>query len=338
MVAACEVPEPLGWEALTAAEHGDLEHARQWLDWVSDCAKAKPNIRLSVFTGAWAEMKERNAEEIKRAAALVLTGLSPKAAAKARPILTAWEKTADAQNKEQLGYAIGEASLTANQPKDALAWSERLLKASPDSFSGFFLKYRALHALKSPADAYEALADARLAAKPDDPFALSTKYEAAILRGDLSEAIRRNSQLIEVDRTNPAAFNNHAWDMVAAGTVNEEAVSHAEQAVTLTQQQDKGSLNTLAAVYAAQGRTQDALPVLVASIDDDSPKQVEATELVRGMLAEDYGLTEEAIRLYRSIQRPDEPKVNSTWSIAQSRLKALTSPPNALPVSSDQVR
>lgn len=338
MVAACEVPEPLGWEALTAAEHGDLEHARKWLDWVADCAKEKPNIRLTLFKEVWADMKVRNAEEIKRAAALVLTGLSPKAAAKARPILTAWEKTADEQNKEHLGYAIGEASLTANQPKDALAWSERLLKATPDSFSGFFLKYRALHALKSPADAYEALADARLAAKPDDPFALSTKYEAAILRGDLSEAIRRNAQLIEVDRSNPAAFNNHAWDMVAAGTVNEEAVSHAERAVTLTQQQDKGSLNTLAAVYAAQGRTQDALPVLVASIDDESPKQVEATELVRGMLAEDYGLTEEAIRLYRSIQRPDEPKVNSTWSIAQSRLKALTSPEGALPVSSDQVR
>jgi len=84
-------------------------------------------------------------------------------------------------------------------------------------------------------------------------------------------------------------------------------------------------MHTLATVHAARGEAAEALQVLRKAVEQGSPgNRPEPHDwLVMGLIAERYGLPEEAARAYRRVTPPEQPDGLSSHELATRRLKAL---------------
>ena len=76
--------------------------------------------------------------------------------------------------------------------------------------------------------------------------------------------------MLEGPEVNPALLNNLAWQIVTARSPSEGALAAAadlaEMAVALTSHREPTILDTLAEVYFAQGRSEDAVSVIDEAI------------------------------------------------------------------------
>ena len=103
----------------------------------------------------------------------------------------------------------------------------------------------------------------------------------------------------------------------------------ARRAVELTRDREGGFLHTLAAVHAVRGEAAEALQVLRRSVERSGGGNLPSPHdwLVVGLVAERYGLVEDAVTAYRRVTPPERPDGLSSQVLAGRRLKALGAAP-----------
>ena len=97
----------------------------------------------------------------------------------------------------------------------------------------------------------------------------------------------------------------------------------ALRAVSLEQERNGASLNTLACVYARAGKGGEAMQFLLKSLEAGQDES-SATWYAAGLIAEDLGLPEEVLRLYGRVQKPKEDSgLDDSWTLTQPRIAEL---------------
>jgi len=169
-------------------------------------------------------------------------------------------------------------------------------------------------------DEVEKAARGRLDLLPADPLALGILTDAARHRGDLECEDQIFRQLIDQGDADSTAYNNLAWNAVVRGKVDEQALAHAQQAVSMSG--STSELNTLASVYAELGKNTEAREVLLKSIEHGELDS--ADWWIVGRIAESYGILDAAIDAYHRVEPEDgEVERTSAYRLAQQRLERL---------------
>ena len=323
-----EAVESLGLEALRRVERGDLQGARQWLDWAREEVKSaggEDPLASPPFTSLWAQGAEGTADEVRCAAASLLCGSDR--AGKALPFLLSCRQTApEGARRTALDLALALAYGWVDRPADQAEVTRSLAAAFPRSKRAYILLNGALTRLEKW-DELRRLAEARLAADANDPLPALVLYEIAAEKGDLAEAERHLRRVVDNGKADSSVFNNLAWLALFRGQVNDQAIEHAQRAAALRKYKEAGSLHTLAALYAELGKTAEAYQLILQAL---AAKQAEspgsADWYIFGRLAEHYGLPDAARRYYARMTPPKpgaEPGFLSTDRLARQRLAIL---------------
>ncbi len=320
----------LGQEALRRAEAGDVEGARQWLDWARD---SMPSTLTESQAGAnflhlWKKGAEAGRDEVRVAAASLMA--FGQQAGRAIPLLSSAREQA-ATDAERRGFDrdLLAAYFQLKRLPEILETADRLLQAAPVDEVAFIHATYALRQLERP-DEMAKRAEARLKLLPDDERALETLASVATMRGELAKAQEYRQRIVEAGKATAHTYNELAWNTLFLGKVDEAAVEDALKANSLTSYGNASYVHTLATIYAELGKGQEARQFLLKSLDLEGANTLEGYDwYVVGRIAESYGLLEEARSAYARA-KSSKPDINSVDSLASTRLKALETTPKAV--------
>ncbi len=319
----------LGQEAMRRAEAGDLEGARQWLDWARD---VMPTTLTESQAGAnflrlWRKGVTAGREEMRVAAASLMA--FGKQAVRAVPFLSlAREQAATDAERRGFDRDLLAAYYHLERLPEMLETADRLLEAAPVDEAAFFHATHALRRLDRPEEMARR-AEARLKLMPDDETALETLASVATMRGQLARAQEYRRRIVEAGKATAHTYNELAWNTLFLGKVDEAAVEDALKANTLTSYANASYVHTLATLYAELGKGPEARQLLLKSLELQGTKELESYDwYVVGRIAESYGLLEEARAAYAKVKSP-RLDANSVDSLATTRLQVLEKTPKA---------
>ncbi len=315
-------PAEFGLRALKLAEKNDVAAARQWLDWAREhvVGGSDDPVSSNPFAALWTRGKEATPDEVRLAAALLLPE-TKKSAELALPVLEAARPTASPDVQWRIDQALLAAEQVLERWEDSLQIANRLAERFPDSGRAFAASMLALTKLERD-DEVRAQARARLEKTPGDMTALQVLGTDALRHGRYADAVKYYGQVL--DRANATAgdYNDHAWASVFAKSEMETALDHAQHAAA-QEPESYAILNTLAVVYAEQGKSSEARDTLLKSLDQLEDDELTPSDwYVVGRIAENYGILDAATEAYRNIPKPDETE-GTTWALAQQRLHAM---------------
>ncbi|HYI03022.1 tetratricopeptide repeat protein, partial [Hyalangium sp.] len=320
----------LGQEAMRRTEAGDLEGARQWLDWARDSMPSTltENQAGANFLRLWKKGTAAGKDELRVAAASLMAFGNQ--AVRAIPFLSlARERAATDTERRGFDRDLLAAYYQLKRLPEMLETADRLLEMAPVDESAYFQATYALRQLDRP-DELARRAEARLKLLPDDDKALETLASAATMRGELVKAQEYRRRIVEAGRATAHTYNELAWNTLFLGKVDEAAVEDALKANTLTSYGNASYVHTLATLYAELGKGQEARQLLLKSLELHGASALQSYDwYVVGRIAEGYGLVEEARAAY---QRAKSPKadINSVDSLATTRLKTLDKVPRTV--------
>lgn len=219
--------------------------------------------------------------------------------------------------------------LSSDQPERAMPYIDALLAKYPDSFTAVRLRYEVcLHSGNlHPCDSF---LDAHLAQKPDDPDLLRLKASLRAAENDYAGARLTSKEIFDGGRAEANDYNLCAWWGLFDGSLGPDITDAAQRANTMTNDQWGGLLQTLAAIYAAQGKTVEARQVLEKVMEAENlPRPDSSIWIVLGLIDEDYGLKDAALDAYRKVDTDSPPgssfiEPNSDYTLAQRRIAVLT--------------
>lgn len=195
----------------------------------------------------------------------------------------------------EIQFALGKCLLADNKPKEAAEAYSLAINLDPDAalaYSGRGL------ALAQQGKLAAAAADFRAAIQRNDSLSDPHFYLGQCLAatGKPAEAESEYRRALELNPNSAAIANNLAWLLAThpdeAVRDGAEAVRLAELARDQSQQEDPGTLDTLAAAYAEAGRFDDAVRTMQRVIEVAASRVDEATR--NGMYAR--------LKLYQSRQ------------------------------------
>jgi tetratricopeptide (TPR) repeat protein len=318
-------PAALALRAWRAADKGRAAEAAQWLDWVRDemgaAGGSSDPVAGPAFLQLWAPGGRRDATAVRVAAASLLGGSR---AAQGVQTLEAWRAAlTDPRARFQVDRALLFADMRAGRWAAAHEVARRLLAAAPDSLVAWETGLTALRRQGKAAEA-RALAESRLAHRPDDPDALRELAGIAISSGQYDEGERRFARLVEIGRAVPGDLNNRAWNAVFRGAVNDEAIEWGRIA---SDKLGASALHTLATLYAEKGRTSEAMQLLAKSIASTAADEAQPHDwYVVGRVAEQCGLPDVARASYTRAAADPQPGLDSAAVLARRGLDRLAVP------------
>lgn len=314
--------------ALADLDAGDVEGARQWLDWarleqrVVNAEDPLVGLTLSRF---WSAGSQADAADMRSAAAMLLadSGLSKDAL----PLLVKARATARTDTEKlALDLALARGYQDQAQWAKLEEVSGRLVAAWPTSGMAFHYLQWARIQQKRWAEV-EAAASERLARMPDDVTATRVRVESADARGAFAEMLAVMEPVIAGPRATSIEYNEYAWMTLLRRPVSEKAVEIARQAYDETQGRESAIAHTLACVYAATGKPREARDLLLKGMSrvGTADKLDDSSWFGFGMIAEAYGDVESARDYFSRVSKPDRALIPSTslYAMAQQRLKAL---------------
>jgi transglutaminase-like putative cysteine protease/tetratricopeptide (TPR) repeat protein len=313
----------LGQEAMRRAEAGDLEGARQWLDWARD---AMPPTLPETQTGAnflrlWKKGAPAGRDEVRVAAASLMA--FGEQAVRAIPFLSqAREKAGTDVERRGFDRDLLAAYFHLKRQPEVLRTADRLLEAAPVDSAAFFHATNALSQLERPEEMARR-AEARLKLLPDDEQALETLASVAAMHGELAKAQEYRRRIVEAGQATAHTYNELAWNTLLLGKVDEAAVEDALKANSLTSYGNGSYVHTLATLYAELGKGQEARQLLLKSLELQGAATLEPYDwYVVGRIAEGYGLAEEARAAYLRAKSA-KADLNHVDSLARARLEAM---------------
>jgi transglutaminase-like putative cysteine protease/Flp pilus assembly protein TadD len=313
----------LGAAARRAAEAGDLAAARNLLDLArreaTDRSDGKPGMVLAALLP---EGREAGREALRLAAAALESFAAPDAV---RPVLeAALAASGDPAARRALRWALAAGHVRQGRWADAVPLAAALLAEEPGAARAFDLQAAALVQLGRREELERAVAS-RLAVAPDDPGALHALVSRAIRADDVADAVTLERRVLATGKATAGDHNNLAWALLFREPLEPEALEEARRAVLMTSEKESAYLHTLATVHAARGEAAEAMQVLRQAVEQGrSGNRPEGADwLVVGLVAERYGLRDEAAAAYGRVAAPAAPEGLSSHDLAQRRLRAL---------------
>jgi transglutaminase-like putative cysteine protease/tetratricopeptide (TPR) repeat protein len=316
-------PSGLALRAFRLAEKNDVAGAKHWLDWAREHVSGGGDdpVASEPFAALWTRGREATADEIRLAAAVLLPD-TKKSSELALPVLETARATASPETQWRIDQALLSAYFATERWTDALATADRLTERFPDSGYAFRLAYISLSKLKRDDEAKKR-ALARLQKFPGDMSALQILGEQALEKGSYEEASRYFAGVLERTGAGAGDYNQRAWTAIFAKQDLEAAIDEARHAVAKAPE-SYAILNTLAVLYAEQGKSSEAREALLQSVEKHEEDELEDADwYVVGRIAENYGITDAAVEAYQKIEKPKEALGGTTWELAQGRLRTL---------------
>lgn len=317
-----DAPPEFALRAFRLAEANDIAGARHWLDWAREHVKGGGDDPLASepFTALWTRGKEATAEEVRLAAAVLLPD-TKKSSELALPVLEAARPQAAPEVQWRIDQALMTAYSSLERWKDVLTVADRLAAKFPASAIAFRQANFALMKLNQQ-DEIRARGLARLEKIPGDMAALQVLGEHALQHGAYDQAMQYFAGVLDRANAGPGDYNQHAWTSIFARADLDQALEEARQAAG-QEPESYAILNTLAVLYAEQGKSSEAREALLQSIEQHEDDILGPDWYVVGRIAENYGITDAAIEAYQKVEKPKEHAGGSTWELAQNRLKEL---------------
>jgi tetratricopeptide (TPR) repeat protein len=312
-----------GSEALKAAQSGDLETARQWLDWVrEDQAPAKGLDPLAgiAFLKLWPVADAGKDDMLLAAASLAVRGKHYEAALDAvREI----GKHADPNKRESIDRVVVEGLAMHRLFAEAVDPAHHLFQAFSSSDAAF-TSYTSALTYSGDYTGAASVIDARLTKDPKDTVALRAKSNLLLEQRKYAEAVDTLRQVTRSAKATAADWNRVAWVSLYTDKPGADAIEAANNAVRLTQNKSASSIHTLGCVQAASGDTASARKQLnryldIVALDDID----EAGRVQFGLILEQLGFDELARRQYELVKKPENETALSSYELAQRRLTLM---------------
>jgi tetratricopeptide (TPR) repeat protein len=202
-----------------------------------------------------------------------------------------------------------------------------ILKKYPDSYTAIGFAARADEYLKKWDD-WKQILDAQLARHPSDETLVRMKVSYLEAHGEWAAARSTLQTLMDKGKATAGDYDRYGWSALFDNSVNDDAIKAARQGVTLTNSSGFDELHTLACLYAAQGKTNEARDVVVKTMRmSNMAVPNDLIWFVYASMYEKYGIEDAAIEAYEKVNKPEGYiGATSTYLLAQSRLKALRAP------------
>ena len=328
-----EYPNVVAIEVLDRIKSNDLEGARALLDWLRDdyhIGGGDDPLAGNPFPRLWTKGQTADAARMKAAAAAVLVQYRPTAAMGLPIIEEAITASSNEADKTSLRIAAVLGYKNTGDYSKELGVASDLAKQYPESGFAFGSADFALRASGRFDQAID-LAEQRLKRLPEDADSIRSEFWTYVERDDHRAAYQRLALLSDNGKATADDLNNMAWESLFFARAGGPDVDAAIRA-TQMKQNDYHSLHTLACLYAAAGKTSEARQVLLQAMDLAGLNVPDADYWYAfGRLAEAAGERELALADYARVTKPNEPLdvPNSSYTLAQIKLKELQSPPAA---------
>jgi Flp pilus assembly protein TadD len=320
-------PTPgLGAAARRLAEAGDAAGARAALalarEGAGEAAEGRAAGALQVLAP---EGQELGLPALRLAGAALESYAAPE---EVRPLLVKARAEAAPPARQALGWALAAGLVRQDRWAELLPLVDELQAAAPTSERAFNLRVAALLELGQAGALAQAIAQ-RLAALPGDDAALRARLSLSIRDGDVAAALAQERAIVASGKAAAGDHNNLAWAMIFQPPIDAAALEQARRAVELSREREAAYLHTLATVHAVRGEAAEAMQVLRRAVERGSADNRPSPHdwLVLGMVAERYGLVEEATAAYRRVTAPERPDGLSSHELARRRLTALGAKP-----------
>lgn len=305
---------------------GRDKEARSLLDWMRDSMhKGGGDDPLSgpLLPRFWTVGDPADRTAMKWAAAALVAD-NPAVIGLIPDLRIAWEKSANDETRMNFALLLATALRTAEDGVHLKEIATEILKKYPDSYTAIGFAGRADESLKDWDD-WKQILDAQLSRHPSDETLIRMKAGYLEAHGEWAAARSTLQTLIDIGKATAADYDRYGWTALFDNSVNDDAVKAARKSVTLTNSSSFDELHTLACLYAAQGKTNEARDLVVKTMryfNMEMPN--DSLWLVFAILYEKYGINDAAIEAYGKVKKPEgHIGATSTYLLAQSRLKAL---------------
>jgi tetratricopeptide (TPR) repeat protein len=327
LFASSFVPGRLGIRALQLVDGGKNEAARQWLVWAREEFDTREGDLLTrpPFLAFWNGAADPTEDQVRYAAA-ALAAMSDAPDVAVPVLLAGSEKAADAESRLRFDYALATALMFSKRPAEAVAVTERVRAARPDSQAAFAAFTAALFQA-GRFDDLRQVASERLLKVPDDVMALRSMASAAGAMSQWTEVGKSYQRIVDLGKAQEIDYNNLAWNALVRGVVDDAAIEFARKAALFNRAPSVAGMHTLAALYAETGSNADAREILLRQMDMKGNEEPDSNDwLIFGRLAENYGEIAVATAAYRRVTPPEDGvrEAGSSYWLAQRRLSALT--------------
>lgn len=318
MSASSSLPASYLARARALSRAGDWQAAGRWLDWLRDDLAAEGDDTATVLKEAWSRTVPRTPESIARGLAL-LSAAFPESAADVRAVDALSAGGDAARTAALLARRLGAEAL--GDWRLELESAMKLYEHHRDD-TGYRDYYLGSLLMAAEFDRFDAEIAGLRAADPQDKGLKRLQLRSLVDRRDPAAI----EQFLRGEGWQPdgSEYNAIAWLGLFAPAVNDQALEYARKSVNLTKSENRAALHTLAALYAATGRYEDARALMekcLALTIDGQPKDYDW--YVFGMIAEGYGFPDSARSAYLKVKPPTYPDRLSTWELAQRRLAGL---------------
>lgn len=303
----------LAKQALAFVDAGDEKSAATWLGWADDEAAGDP---------WWHEATGVPEATRLRLGAAARMAVDPITAEDARTALASLA-VEDTRGQELLARSRIAAALTLGRWDEVLTLGRARLDAHPDDVRTLGLVVAAYTELGRKPEAVQ-LAETWHTAHPDDEGTrvLSLVYVDAHRAPDAIALLRG---LDGAGHASAEDLNNLAWNEIFADPGHTQlAIDDARRSCDRDKWADDAAVNTLAAALAAAGRGDEAYVTFQRTDDKRPDRHREAWTLVRGWIAEAWGLSDVAAETYGALPAPEaDASPGDVRAAAAARAKAL---------------
>jgi tetratricopeptide (TPR) repeat protein/transglutaminase-like putative cysteine protease len=331
----------LGAAAMECLKTNDYKKAEQWLDWAYQDHKKEVGwvdpFSGSPFGRIWWGRNHADQQILRLAAAAL--ACEGRLAQLAIPVLEAQKNdVADKGLALQIDRALGIGYLNNGNWPELLEMSDKVLSEHKESHEAMNWKSVALWVL-GRTDELRIWLHLQLGREDISSQAREALALQASKIGDFELALKNLRALNAQGNATSLGLNELAWIAVIYDTLDDATLQLALKARKQATDNESAYLNTLAAVYAGMGKTNEALDTLYKCVDARGGDPQNADWCVLGRMAEHLGLHDVAVSLYNKVTRPRRQIANDSYALAQRRLEILAlSPSDSLSMPPENVK
>jgi tetratricopeptide (TPR) repeat protein len=307
-------------------KNGRDKEARSLLDWIRDSMhKGGGDDPLSgpLLPRFWSVGDAADRTAMKWAAAALVAD-NPAVIDLLAELRASWENATNDETRMSFAVLLANAYRTAQDGTHLQEMAAVILKKYPDSYTAIGFAGRADEYQKKWDD-WKQILDAQLARHSSDETLIRMKVNYLEAHGEWAAARSTLRTLMDKGKATAEDYDRYGWSALFDKSVNDDAIAAARQGVTLTNNSGFEELHTLACLYAAQGKTNEARDLLVKTMRSfNMAVPNDSIWLIVASLYEQYGIDDAAIEAYEKVSKPEGYiGATSIYVLAQSRLTGL---------------
>jgi len=311
----------LAREALRLVEKGDLENARQWIEWLGvELHQRTPEdsfgtLAADSFDEVWSKSLVKDRNRMRYAVATALA-ISPDDAARAIPILQEGMTKVTGNAQAGLAAAHTAALLVLKRYDESAAAGLKLLQSSSSYFVVPVLAQSMLE-LDRVDDLLKILKDNR---KSGNPLNIPGMIAAIhVQKGNYADA---ESELKAIPTLQGLVEDQILWLSLFHNSVTAEDLAKGQKMVDSSRNADR--FRTFAALKAETGDPVEALTLLKQGLRYSKDGMGPVDWYIAGRIYEQYGERQAALDAYRKVIPPARFPVSviSAYPLVQKRLAA----------------